>query len=315
MASVTFTCRSGRRPVFIALLSAFMLFTGACSDQGTNKGAQEKKAGTPVTKPSERPVLNMAIFPRRNVVTTKKAFRPLADYLSEKLDMDVKMIVPLNFKRFWQGVSDGSYDLVHYNQYHYIVSHKKFGYEVLFANEEMGRNTISGSLIVHKNAGMDSVADLKGKRIVFGGGKKAMGSYIAPLAVLKEHGLSPDADFEVAFAKNPVIAVVKMSEGKYDAAGAGDVVLELKATRQRTKIDDLTILAKSEAFAQLPWAVKSDMPQERANKIQQIMTHLKNSEQGKTILQSARVTGFNPVTDADYDKVREIVRYAIGEQY
>lgn len=305
--------RSHPRSALIALLATFALLVSACSEQPDSD--QNKAAPTASSKPSERPTLYMGIFPRRNVVTTKKAFRPLADYLSEKLDANVQMIVPLNFKLFWEGVQSGNYDLVHYNQYHYIVSHKKFGYDVLFANEEMGRNTISGALIVSKDSGIDSVAQLKGKRIVFGGGKKAMGSYIAPLAVLKQHDIYPQADFEVAFAKNPVVAVVKVGDGKYDAAGAGDVVLELKATRKRTNVDRLKILAKSEPFAHLPWAVKGDMPKEMAKKIQRIMTSLKDTEAGKAILKSARVTGFNAVTDKDYDKVREITHYAIGESY
>jgi len=312
MKSPIYFGRLNFRSALIALLAFVALLTGACSEQ---QGSDQKETSSATTTPSERPTLYMGVFPRRNVVTTKKAFRPLADYLSEKLDANVQMVVPLNFKSFWEGVQSGNYDLVHYNQYHYIVSHKKFGYEVLFANEEMGRNTISGTLIVSKDAGIDNVSDLKGKRIVFGGGKKAMGSYIAPLAVLKQQGLYPKTDFEVAFAKNPVTAVVKVGDGKYDAAGAGDVVLELKATRKRTNVDRLKILAKSEPFAHLPWAVKGNMPKEMANKIQRIMTSLKASDEGKAILKSARVTGFHAVTDKDYDKVREITQYALDESY
>lgn len=312
MKSQKLVGRSSTRPALVALLAVFALFTGACSEQQPSSPAEKSTAAA---KPSERPTLYMGIFPRRNVVTTKKAFRPLADYLSEKLDANVQMIVPLNFKLFWEGVQTGRYDLVHYNQYHYIVSHKKFGYEVLFANEEIGRNSISGSLVVRKDSGINDIADLKGKRIVFGGGKKAMGSYIAPLAVLRQNGLYPQTDFEVAFAKNPVVAVVKVGDGKYDAAGAGDVVLKLKATAQRTKVDEMKILASSEPFAHLPWAVKADMPKAMADKIQHIMTTLKDSDNGRAILKSARVTGFNPVTDKDYDKVREITQYALDENY
>ena len=69
------------RPALIALLAVFALLSGACSEKEPSSPAE--KSSTAAAKPSERPTLNMGIFPRRNVVTTKKAFRPLAEYLSE----------------------------------------------------------------------------------------------------------------------------------------------------------------------------------------------------------------------------------------
>lgn len=298
----------------LLLLAVSGLFLSACSDQAPS-GTESKTETPSKSARADRPVLRMGIFPRRSVVTTKKAFRPLADYLSEQLNADVQMVVPLNFQRFWAGVQEGLYDLVHFNQYHYIVSHKEFGYKVLLANQEMGRDQIAGALIVRKDSNFNKVEDLKGKRIVFGGGKKAMGSYIAPLAILKQHGLEPGRDFEVAFAKTPIIAAVKVNDQKYDAAGGGSVVVDLAATKKRTNVDQLKILERSGSFTHLPWAVNQNMPEATAKRIQQLMVDLKESEQGRAVLKSARVTAFTAISDEDFGKVREIAAFALGEQY
>ncbi|MBN4079347.1 PhnD/SsuA/transferrin family substrate-binding protein, partial [Beggiatoa alba] len=54
---------------------------------------------------------------------------------------------------------------------------------------------------------------------------------------------------------------------------------------------------------------------DKAKKIQDAMTGLASTDEGKAILKAAKVTGFYTVTDSDYAKVREITEYALGEKY
>ena len=69
----------------------------------------------------------MGVFPRRPAAATVAAFKPLAAHLSKVLGEKVIIVAPKNFKAFWKGVKKGQFDLVHYNQYHYIKSHKEQG--------------------------------------------------------------------------------------------------------------------------------------------------------------------------------------------
>jgi len=259
--------------------------------------------------------ITLGIFPRRPVAATHKAFKPLKEHLEKQLGEPVHLVVPKDFKSFWEGVEKKQFDLVHYNQYHYIKSHKELGYEVIVANEEFGNKQIAGALSIRKDSGINSVADLKGKTILFGGGKKAMGSYIAPTAILKTAGLIEGKDYKVKFAKNPPSAVIGVYNKSANAAGSGNVVVRIKAVTQKINPEDITILAESEQFTQLPWAVKSSMPPAMAKKIQDIMVGLKTSKEGQEILKAAKVTGFYGVTDNDFGKVREMTKFAVGEEY
>lgn len=259
--------------------------------------------------------IKMGVFPRRSVEATQKAFQPLAEHLSKQLGEKVTLIVPESFKAFWKGVKKNEFDLVHYNQYHYIRSHKELGYRVIAANEEFGNKEISGAISVRKDSGINSIADLKGKLILFGGGRKAMGSYIAPTAMLKKAGLVAGKDYLVNFASNPPSAVVGVYNNGAGAAGAGNIVLNLKATTKKINVEDMKIIAESESFTHLPWAVNAKMSNQLADKIQNVMTNLKNSDQGKAVLKSAKVTDFYVVTDKDFNKVREITKFALEEDY
>ena len=257
----------------------------------------------------------MGVFPRRPVAVTHKLFKPLAEKLSQELGEPVKLVVSKNFKAFWKGVQSKKFDLVHYNQYHYIKSHKELGYDVIAVNEEFGSDRIAGALSVRKDSGINSVADLKGKTILFGGGKKAMGSYIAPTAILKKAGLVAGKDYTVKFSKNPPSAVIAVYNKAADAAGTGNVILKTKIVNKKIDVSQMKILAESEPFIHLTWAVKPGFPADKAKKIQSVMAGLKNSPEGKAILKAARVTGFHAASDADFAKVREITKFALGEEY
>lgn len=254
--------------------------------------------------------LKMGIFPRRNVAATNKAFKPLAQKLSKSLGEQVILVVPKNFATFWEGVEKQEFDLVHFNQFHYVRSHDAFGYKVLVANEEFGKRSIAGALAVRKDSGINSVADLKGKSILFGGGKQAMASYIAPTAILKRQGLTAGSDYREVFAKNPPGAAIGTFNNAADCAGIGNVVLQLPIVTERIEAEKMHVLAQSEEFVHLPWAVKSDVPEAKASAIRQVMVSLKGSAEGEEILKAAKVTGFYPVSDDDFEAVRELIRFA-----
>ena len=255
--------------------------------------------------------LTMGVFPRRPVAKTHKFFKPLAEKLTKELGEPVKLVVAKNFKEFWKGAKAGKYDLVHYNQYHYLLSHKEKGYKVIAVNEEFNNSTIAGSLSVRKDSGINSITDLKGKTILFGGGKKAMGSYIAPTSALMKAGLVAGKDYTVKFSKNPPSAVIGVYNKAADAAGAGNVILKVKGVTKKVDVSQMKFLAESEKFIQLPWAVKSDMPKDKVDKIQNIMTSLKKTDPG--VLKAAKVTNFVKASDSDFAKVREIVKSVTGE--
>lgn len=257
--------------------------------------------------------IKMGVFPRRNLAQTRLAFTPLAEKLSKELGEPVVLVTPKTFKQFWDSVERKEFDLVHFNQYHYLKSHKDLGYEVIAANEEFGSKTIAGALTIRSDSGIEKVGDLKGKKIIFGGGKKAMGSYIAPTAILKKHGLIEGKDYTAEFSNSPPSAVIGAYNKAFDAAGSGNVVIKLKVVTDKIDASQLKILAESEPFAQLPWAVKAELDKGKAEKIQQIMTTLQDSADGREVLKAAKVDSFFKVSDSDYDKAREIVQYALGE--
>ena len=259
--------------------------------------------------------INVGVFPRRPPAMTHKLFKPLVQELEAKLGEKVNLIVERDFKSFWKGVKAKKYDLVHYNQYHYVKSHKELGYNVIVANKEQGSNKLAGILSVRKDSGIKTIADLKGKKILFGGGKKAMVSYIAPTGILKEAGLIEGRDYTVSFARNPPSTLIAVYNKAADAAASGDIVLKIKAVTSKIDASKIRVLAKSKSVAHLPWAVKDSMSKAKAKKIQSIMVNFKNTKSGKKVLKAAKVNEFQKINNSDYKSTRKIIKYVTGEKY
>ena len=260
------------------------------------------------------PALVVGIFPRRNPTTTMTMFSPLAEYISEQLGREVRVETGNDFADFWTKVQQGRYDLVHYNQYHYVRSRKETGYRVILKNEEFGRDTIAGTIVVRADSGLDSVRDLKGGKVVFGGGYMAMQSHILARYLLMQGGLEK-GDYFGQYALTPPKACIAVFYNQAAAAGAGDHVLQLPVVTQQIDASRMRYLAVSEPLTHLPWAVSAEMSEQLASQIQVLMSDLKHSEQGRRILKQMKLTGLNISTDPEYDRHREIILSVLGEKY
>lgn len=258
--------------------------------------------------------LIMGVFPRRNPSEMVDMFNPLAQHLSRELGRPVKLETASNFKSFWEAVAAGRYHLVHYNQYHYVRSRKQFGYEVIAKNEEANKSTMGGALIVRKDSGIKSIQDLRGKKIVFGGDKQALVSYILPTYLLRQAGLK-EGDYSEDFAQNPANVALTVFFHQADAGGTGDIVFETPFVRDKIDVAQMAHLVKGEQVAHLPWAVRADVPMAERRRIQQILLGVKDAPNGESILKAGALTQLRKAEDSEYNSVRRIIQAVTGERY
>lgn len=257
--------------------------------------------------------LRLGVFPRRSATITRKMFQPLADELSRQLSRKVILETTHDFASFWDNVVNKRYDIVHYNQYHYLKSHKQSEYRVFAQNVEFGNTQIAGALIVRRDSGIESVKDLKGKTIVFGGGRGAMLAYITATYLLRQAGLKRGDYFE-QFALNPPKACIAAYYRKAAAAGAGNYVLQLPNVKKQIKSEDMKYLMVSKKMAHLPWALKNSFSREFQEQLQTILTGLNQTDTGKKVLTTAKLTRITPASDSDYNAHREIIKAVLNEE-
>lgn len=255
--------------------------------------------------------LVLGIFPRHKATETTTMYTPLANYLSERLGRKVILATAKDFDSFWKAVTERRYDIVHYNQYHYIQSAQS--YTAIGHNQEFGKNAVAGALYVRKDSGITEISQLRGRTIMFGGGRDAMLSYIAPRFLLMRAGLK-EGDFKTEIAVNPPNALLALFNKQADAAGGGDILIDLPVVKNAINTQDLRLLAATEPLLFLPWAVKRTMPVTLRDSIQTILVDLASNDVGKQALKSAQTTGIGKAVDKDYDPHRKMTHAVFGPE-
>jgi len=258
--------------------------------------------------------LVMGIFPRRSRELTISLFQPMANYLSAQLGRSVRLDIRNDFKEFWGGVTKQQYDIVHYNQYQYVKSHKLYNYDIVLKNEEQGLTTLTPSIWVRKDSGINSPADLRGKKIMFGGGKTAMLTYIGPTYLLRQAGVKK-GEYEELFANNPVNGCRAMFFKQADACGSGTIMMSLPVVKKTINTDKVKLVSTGEPISHLSWAVKRSMSKDLRQNIQNTLSSLNKTESGRKILKKARLTGLHIAKDKDYDVHRKIIGHVLSEKY
>lgn len=262
----------------------------------------------PGARAADAPLL-MGVFPRRDSVETARLYAPMAAYLGKRLGREVKLVTAQNFESFWKDVAGQRYDIVQYNQYHYIRSAQT--YKVIAHTQEFGKSAVASVLFVRRDSGITHVSQLRGRTVIFGGGKDAMLSYIAPRFLLAQAGLK-EGDFKTAFAVNPQNALVALYYKYADAAGGGEVVLDQPVIKNAVNTGEIRILASTEPLLFVPWAVKRTLPGPLVQSIQSELLGLQDSDAGREVLKSAIMTGIRSAEDRDYDPHRKMVYAVFG---
>jgi len=149
---------------------------------------------------------------------------------------------------------------------------------------------------------------------LFGGGRDAMQAYILTTSLLRHAGLKP-GDYEEHFAVNPPNAVIATFQGHADAAGAGDQVLKMRIISERIDAAKMMVLAASEPAVHLPWAVKAELPAPLKQQIQHLLMTLTDHPTGVAVLNAAKLDGFGPAADRDFNPLRRIVFEVSGEKF
>jgi phosphonate transport system substrate-binding protein len=258
----------------------------------------------PALQAAQAPLV-IGVFPRLSATETTRRYTPLAEYLSKTLKREVNLVTSRDFHSFWQGIEEQRYDIVQYNQYHYIRSAN--AYEVIAHNKEFGKSTLAGVLYVRKDSGITKIGELRGRTVMFGGGEDAMISYITPLYMILQAGLRKD-EFKSVFSVNPINSVIGVYHRQADAAGSGNGAIEQPVLKKAIDTDQLKVLAVSEELLHLPWAVRRTMPARLREAIQTALVDVESSKTGAAVLKAAVLTGIGKAEDKDYDPHRRIVR-------
>jgi phosphonate transport system substrate-binding protein len=153
-----------------------------------------------------------------------------------------------------------------------------------------------------KNDKINSIADLKGKRVAHVSQTSNSG-HQAPVYFFSRMGVVPGKDYQIAFSGRHDSSALGVVNGDYDAAPVADTVLQRMVDRGVVKAGDYKVIYTSPVFLSGPFAYSHNLEPKLAEKIREAFMSFKF--QGTSMSKEFKDrTGFLPITyQKDWDAI------------
>lgn len=256
------------------------------------------------------PVQRLAfhVIPRHQESVIRSHMEPLAAYLKQRLDLDVALHTYGDMGQFESAIyRENSPALINANPVQALRLARR-GFRVVA--QQIPRNSpegMRGILLVRTDSPFKTVADLRGKRLAFGGNENAFFATVVPKAMLHRAGLK-GAYIDVS-RPGPVASVLpRLASGEVDAVGVGSLILNNQEMKQRYLDGRMRVLSQSEPMPGLAWLVGPNLDTDTREQIRHLL--LVNAEApGHAALQAAGIEGLAAADESTYTVVR---RYEKG---
>lgn len=257
---------------------------------------------------AQEPALHFGVFPRWNAQTMVRDFTPLARALEKALGREVRIETDKDFDSFMHRVYAGEFDLVHLNQLQYLQAHEHADYRAIAKLCSATACTISALIVAHRDSGLTSLAQLRGKTIAFGD-PNAMVSHLLARALLRDAGLQ-DSDYRTVFTRNPPNALLAVYNGTAAAAGVGSTVFEQPEIVKYVDRQRIQVLAESTPIPSLPFAVRGDLDAQLVQQIRAALLTVSTQPGGLELLHHI---GATRLVDADNAEYTALHPYIVNE--
>lgn len=246
---------------------------------------------------------------------TLDRFLPLTKYLGEQLGVKFEAVA-IDTNDFMKEVD--TLDFTHTNSLLYIMMHRFNGVDILAAEKRGSWGSRSqGVILALKKSGLQTIADLRGKTMIFGPMLAPTG-FMSQIDMLEQNGIDPENDLAFytippgSFKHEKVIYGVMFE--KYDAGAIPIFDFEEMAEEGRIDPADFTIIAKAPAIPYCNFGASQKVDEQLAARFKAAVLALTredtveyNGEQ-VSVLARALIEGFEDIRDSDFDMVREMAK-------
>jgi phosphate/phosphite/phosphonate ABC transporter binding protein len=249
--------------------------------------------------------LKFGVAPGLGETEMRAELEPFLSYLSGALGRMVSLYIAKDDGDLQTQMEAGAVDVGNFSPFGYVAGARGGKIRIIAQSALDGSATYRAVIIKRFESGIQSLADLEGKRFAFVDPKSASG-YVYPRALLIEKGIDPERSFkETIFtgSHEKVIAAVLFGPA---AAGATDEGAVAMAKAQGFPTFDPEVLASTDPIPHDAIAVRVGLSDAMVKGIQNALAELARSPAGRQVIVRSRkkLTGYAPANDALYDVVR-----------
>lgn len=251
-------------------------------------------------------VLTVGLIPSEDSRAMIANSQAMMDMLSKALGMPVKPFVAADYNGVIEALRSKRLDVAYLGPFSYVLGATVADIEAFAVAEtkKAGRTYYHSLIVAHKDSGIKSVSDLKGKNFAFVDPSSTSG-HLFPKAGLIKAGFNPDKDFgRVIYSGSHDANAVAIQNKRVDAVAIADRILDAAINKGLAKREDLVIVWKSDPIPESPTVWRKDLDPALKKRIQAAFLEVKDipwSDQGV-------LNGFHPTNDAAYDVIRDTAK-------
>lgn len=246
-------------------------------------------------------LLKVALLPDENASELIKRNQPLKEYLEKTLSKKIEIIVTTDYSSMIEAMRFGRIDIAYFGPLSYVLAKSKSDIEPFAAMVADGKPTYRSVVIANAKAGVNSFAEIKGKKMAYGD-RASTSSHLIPKTMLTQAGISADRDYQQHFVGAHDAVAVNVANGNADAGGLSEVIWKSLVERKLIDASKVKVLGYSKEYPQYPWTMRSNLKPELKAKVRDAFLTLKDP----AVLKNFKAEGFAPIADKDYDVIRDM---------
>lgn len=244
--------------------------------------------------------LTIVVIPAESAVSTTENFDATMEYLEDALEMNVELLTVSDYAAVVEAMRYGHADIARFGPFAYVLATQEADIEavVVGVKEATGRPEYNALIIAQPG-----LEDLNGATFAYVDPGSTSG-YLAPNTYIKRQGIELG---EILFAGSHPAVIEAVKNSSVDAGAVADnrwfyALEEGVVTEEQVKV-----FWQSNPLPNNPWVVQSDMDPGLKEAFANAMLEMPEEI---VLKQGVKEIGYLPVTDSDYDFIREIAENA-----
>ena len=243
------------------------------------------------------------IPPDDDIMVLEKQWAPFVEYLSAQVGREIELSIGADYAAVVEAVKYGHADIAACGASGYAMASQEVDIEVLAA--EVMASTREPSyrsyIITLPDSGITELADLNGASFAFTDIGSTSG-YLMPSYILAKNDITIGEEF---FGGAQFVVVESVLNGMVDAGSIAEQYYRQGINEDVFVEGDLVILNISDPIPGTATWVRQDMPTDLKAKITSALVNVPKEVMDATG-RGDDITGYAPMTDSDYDVIRDL---------
>jgi len=289
---------------FIALSLVVLLLAGLLSGCGqqANQGGQTGGAGQEVK------VLRMGLIPAEDQEEMLKRFGSTISYLEKKLGVKIETFVATDYTGIIEAMRADKLDVAFFGPFSYVLAADKADAESFAVGvRKSGKSTYQSIIIAHKDSGIKTLEDLKGKDFAFVDPASTSGN-LFPRSLLSKSGIDPEKDFKsVIYAGGHDAVELAVKNKKVQAGADNDITFGKMVDQKLISPEENIIIAKSDPIPGSPIVYKKSLPEDLKKKIKEAFLTM-HQEDPAALSGYGEIIRYDEARDSEYNVIRDTAK-------